>query len=65
MLRRVSEAKKVMEAQMMEELEKRKAEQLAEAERREVRMSRIVEAIVAELRRIPTGGKCRLRARGL
>ena len=65
MLRRVSEAKKVMEAQMMEELDKRKAEQLAEAERREVRMSRIVEAIVAELRRIPTGGKFRLRARGL
>ena len=65
MLRRVSEAKKVMEAQMMEELDKRKAEQLAEAERREVRISRIVEAIVAELHRIPTGGKFRLRARGL
>ena len=65
MLRRVSEAKKVMEAQMMEELDKRKAEQLAEAERREVRMSRIVEAIVAELHRIPTGGKCRARAPGL
>lgn len=64
-LRRVSEAKKVMEAQMMEELEKRKAEQLAEAERREVRMSRIVEAILAELHRIPTGGNCRARARGL
>ena len=64
-LRRVAEAKKVMEAQMMEELEKRKAEQLAEAERREVRMSRIVEAIVAELHRTPTGRKCRVRAPAL
>ena len=65
MLRRVSEAKKVMEAQMMKELEKRKAEQLAEAERREVRMSRLVEAIVAELHRTPSGGWCRVRAPAL
>ena len=64
-MRRVADAKKVMEAQMMEELEKRKTEQLAEAEKREVRMSRIVEAIVAELHRTPTGGKCRVRAPAL
>lgn len=50
---------------MMEELEKRKAEQLAEAERREVRMSRLVEAIVAELHRTPSGGWCRVRAPAL
>ena len=36
-LRRVEEAKKVMEAQMLEEMEKRKQEQLEEAKRREVR----------------------------
>lgn len=36
-LRRVEEAKKVMEAQMLQEIEKRKQEQLEEAQRREVR----------------------------
>ena len=36
-LRRVEEAKKIMEAQMLEELERRKQEQLEEAQRREVR----------------------------
>ena len=36
-LRRVEEAKKVLEAQMLEEMEKRKQEQLEEAKRREVR----------------------------
>ena len=37
-LRRVEEAKKVLEAQMLEEMEKRKQEQLEEAKRREVRI---------------------------
>ena len=37
-LRRVEEAKKVLEAQMLEEMEKRKQEQLEEAKRREVRL---------------------------
>ena len=37
-LRRVEEAKKVLEAQMLEEMEKRKQEQLEEAKRREVRV---------------------------
>ena len=36
-LRRVEEAKKILEAQMLEEMEKRKQEQLEEAKRREVR----------------------------
>ena len=36
-LRRVEEAKKVLEAQMLEEMEKRKQEQLEEDKRREVR----------------------------
>ena len=36
MLRRVAEAKKIMEDQMMEELQKRKQEQLNAAEMREV-----------------------------
>ena len=38
-LRRVEEAKKVLEAQMLEEMEKRKQEQLEEAKRREVRVT--------------------------
>jgi len=37
-LRRVEEAKKIMEAQMLEEMERRKQEQLEEARRREVRI---------------------------
>ena len=37
-LRRVEEAKKIMEAKMMEEMERRKQEQLEEARRREVRI---------------------------
>lgn len=37
-LRRVEEAKVVMEAQMLAEMEKRKQEQLEEARKREVRM---------------------------
>ncbi len=35
-LRRVEEAKKVMEAEMLQEMERRKQEQLEEAKRREV-----------------------------
>ena len=38
-LKRVEEAKKIMETQMMEELEKRKQEQLLEDQKREVRIS--------------------------
>merc|ERR1719516_908429 len=45
-LRRVEEAKAAMEAQMMQELEKRKQEQLEEAQRREVRASLLAAAIV-------------------
>ena len=37
-MRRVEEAKKIMEAKMMEEMERRKQEQLEEARRREVRI---------------------------
>ena len=37
-MRRVEEAKKIMEAQMLQEMEKRKQEQLEEARRREVRL---------------------------
>ena len=37
-LRRVEEAKKVMEAEMLQEMERRKQEQLEEARRREVRL---------------------------
>jgi len=37
-MRRVEEAKKIMEAQMLEEMERRKQEQLEEARRREVRI---------------------------
>ena len=51
-----------MEQQMMEELEKRKQEQLEEAKRREVRTSSIAKAIVAALHTTPDGGKCRIRA---
>lgn len=36
--RRVEEAKKIMEAAMLEDMEKRKQEQLEEARRREVRL---------------------------
>ena len=55
-----------MEKQMMEELEKRKQEQMAEAERREVRISRLVQAILAQLHPTPTGGRrCRVRAPAL
>ena len=44
-LRRVEEAKKVMEAQMLEEIERRKQEQLEEARKREVRaVSTILES---------------------
>ena len=50
-LRRVAEAKAVMEAEMVEELEKRRQEQLAEAERREVRLSRVLQVIAASLRK--------------
>ena len=60
MLRRVAEAKAVMEAEMVEELEKRRQEQLAEAERREVRLSRVLQVIAASLR-----GRCRVRNVGL
>ena len=41
-LRRVEEAKKIMEAQMLEELERRKQEQIEEARRREVRNLQIL-----------------------
>ena len=65
-LKRVEEAKRIMEKQMMEELEKRKQEQMAEAERREVRISRLVQAILAQLHPTPTGGRrCRVRAPAL
>jgi len=37
-MRRVEEAKKIMEAQMLEEMERRKQERLEEARRREVRI---------------------------
>ena len=36
-LRRVEEAKKIMEQQMLEEIERRKQEQIEEARKREVR----------------------------
>ena len=65
-LKRVEEAKRIMEKQMMEELEKRKQEQMAEAERREVRISRLVQAILAQLHPTPAGGRrCRVRAPAL
>lgn len=38
-LRRVEEAKKIMEQQMLEEIERRKQEQIEEARKREVRRS--------------------------
>jgi len=38
-LRRVDAAKKIMEAQMLEEMERRKQEQLEDARRREVKIS--------------------------
>ena len=38
-LRRVEEAKKMMEQQMLEEMERRKQEQIEEARKREVRRS--------------------------
>lgn len=41
-LRRVEEAKKIMEAQMLQELERRKEEQLEEARRREVRNLQVI-----------------------
>ena len=56
----MAEAKAVMEAEMVEELEKRRQEQLAEAERREVRLSRVLQVIAASLR-----GRCRVRNVGL
>ena len=62
-LRRVEEARKIMEQQMMEELEKRKQEQLEDAKRSEVRNSSIAKAIVAALHITPDGRKCRIRAR--
>ena len=46
--RRVEEAKKVIEAQMLEEMEKRKQEQLEEAKRREVRNPDLTIVIFAE-----------------
>jgi hypothetical protein len=52
----------VMEQQMMIELEKRKQEQLEEAARREVRIFSLSKAIVADLHKTPSGGKCRVRA---
>ena len=61
-LRRVEEAKKVMEQQMMEELEKRKQEQLEEAARREVRSCSLAKAIVDALHKSPSGGRVRIRA---
>ena len=48
-LRRVEEAKKVMEAQMLEEMEKRKQEQLEEAKRREVSKPNLRNVIYADL----------------
>ena len=59
-LRRVEEAKKAMEAQMMEELEKRKQEQMEEAQRREVRMADLARQFVAAVHAAP----CRTRAYG-
>lgn len=47
--RRVEEAKKVIEAQMLEEMEKRKQEQLEEAKRREVRKPYLTNVIFTEL----------------
>ena len=61
-LRRVEEAKGIMEAQMMEELEKRKQEQLEEAKRREVRSTSLAKAIVDALHKNPNGGRVRCRA---
>ena len=46
-LKRVEEAKKIMEKQMMEELEKRKQEQLLEDQKREVRISLLMGASTA------------------
>ena len=46
-LKRVEEAKKIMETQMMEELEKRKQEQLLEDQKREVRISLLFGASTA------------------
>ena len=37
-MRRVEEAKKIMEAEMLQEMERRKQEQLEDAKRREVRV---------------------------
>ena len=48
-LRRVSEARVIMEQQMMEELEKRRQDQLAESKRREVRVKAMYQAVLARL----------------
>jgi len=65
-LKRVEEAKRIMEKQMMEELEKRKQEQIAEAERREVRISQLIRALaIAANQTSPSGGCCRIRAPAL
>ena len=57
--RRVEEAKKVIEAQMLEEMEKRKQEQLEEAKRREVRNPDLVNFIFTELSNyISTNSRC-------
>ena len=64
-LKRVEEAKLIMEKQMMEELERRKQEQIAETERREVRISQLLRAFVANLQLTPTGATCRTRAPAL
>ena len=64
-LRRVEEAKCLMEAQMMEELEKRKQEQLEEAKRREVRSCSLAKAIVDALHRTPCGACVRNRGPAL
>lgn len=50
-LRRVDAAKKIMEAQMLEEMERRKQEQLEEARRREVNLVLVVPPL-AESRRL-------------
>lgn len=51
-----------MEKSMLEELEKRKQEQLEEAKRREVRSTSLAKAIVDALHKTPNGGKVRCRA---
>lgn len=61
-MRRVQEAKGIMEKSMLEELEKRKQEQLEEAKRREVRSTSLAKAIVDALHKTPNGGKVRCRA---